>query len=158
MTDTNPIVDDTEQPAAVDSSEPEPTAEDTADTREAKKYRLKLRDAETQLGAVTERLNLLMRAEVERIAAAHLADGADIWRDGAELAALLDADGNIDPDKVTNVAKQQCDSHPHWRRRSVPAGPPASTVTSDGKIGDNPAETFTWGDVLKAKPSPGGIL
>ncbi len=98
--------------------------------RENSKLRERLRDT-------TAKLETMQRREVERIASQHLADGADFWRDGAEITDLLDEDGNIDAAKVDATAKALLESHRHWRK-GVPAAPPASTVTSDGKIGGAP--------------------
>ncbi|MBJ7401545.1 MAG: hypothetical protein JHC67_14985, partial [Mycolicibacterium sp.] len=63
---------------------------------------------------------VLHQAEAERIAAAHLADGSDIWRDGAEVTALLDDAGNVDQAKVTELAADIATQHPHWTRKAAP--------------------------------------
>lgn len=98
--------------------------------REAARYRRKLRDTETERDqANTERdqlhtrLTAMQRAEVERLAADTLADPADVWRDGAELAGLLDDDGNVDPAKVTKAARTVRQAHPHWSKPRRPRTP-----------------------------------
>ncbi|VBA44356.1 hypothetical protein LAUMK136_05600 [Mycobacterium attenuatum] len=111
------------------------------ENREAAKYRHRAKAAEAERDQLTERLTVLQRAEVERLASAHLADGADFWRDGAQLADMLDADGNIDPDKIAATATALLTAHGHWRKLGHPA-PPASTVTSDGKIGGSRRPSF----------------
>lgn len=104
--------------------------------RENSKLRERLRD-------VTARLETMQRREVERIASQHLADGADFWRDGAEIAQVLDSDGNIDNSKVETMAKEILANHRHWRKASL-AAPPASVVTANGSIGDGDTRpTFT---------------
>lgn len=65
--------------------------------REAAKYRRQLREAESQRDAVTQRLERLQRAEVERLAGQRIEKGSAIWSAGAQLADFLDADGNVDP-------------------------------------------------------------
>ncbi|WP_204806301.1 hypothetical protein [Mycobacterium riyadhense] len=107
--------------------------EDGHENREAAKYRHRAKTAEAERDRLAERVTVLQRAEVERLAAAKLADGQDVWRDGAELAGLLDDNGDVDPGKVDQLITSLLDAHQHWRKLA-PAAPPASTVTSDGKI------------------------
>jgi hypothetical protein len=142
----------TPEPVAAEPDTAAPAADDTADSgKEAAKYRRRLRETEAERDTLTERLTTLQRSEAERLAAAALTDGADLWREGTELADLLDDDGNIDPDKVTAAATSVSHAHPHWRKRE-PAAPPASTVTSNGKIGPGPGpEPRSWTDVLQRK-------
>lgn len=111
------------------------------DNREAAKYRHRAKAAEAERDRLTERLQVLQRAEVERLAAAHLADGTDVWRDGAELASMLNDQGDIAADKVEATAKALLEAHRHWRKLA-PAAPPASTVTSNGKITGHGGNTF----------------
>jgi hypothetical protein len=118
------------------------------DNREAAKYRHRAKAAEAERDQLAERLQVLQRAEVQRRAAEHLADGADIWRDGATLEDLLTDSGDIDPDKVSALAKGLVDAHRHWRK-TAPAAPPASAVTSNGKIGGRADPEVTWEDVIK---------
>lgn len=111
------------------------------ENREAAKYRHRAKAAEAERDQIAERLTALQRAEVERLASAHLADGADFWRDGAQLADVLDADGNIDPDKIAATATGLLESHSHWRKPHHPAAP-ASTVTATDKIGGSRPPSF----------------
>lgn len=156
MTTTPDTTDSTPTPepaAAEPDTVPAPASDDTADSvdsgKEAAKYRRRLRETEAERDTLTERLTTLQRSEAERLAATALTDGADLWREGTELADLLDDDGNIDPDKVTAAAASVSQAHPHWRKRE-PAAPPASTVTSNGKIGPGP-EPRSWTAVLQRK-------
>ncbi|MCQ4364559.1 hypothetical protein KQR54_26120 [Mycobacterium gordonae] len=119
------------------------------ENREAAKYRHRAKAAEAerdQLAAerdrLTERLTTLQRAEVERLAAAHLADGQDFWRDGAQLSDVLADDGSIDRAKVEATATALLESHKHWRK-PAPSAPSASIVTGNDKIGTgNGARSF----------------
>lgn len=121
--DTVPeVTDNSVQPG--DEQPDNPAA--AAKGRENSKLRQRLR-------TTTARLETMQRRDVERLAAVHLQDGADIWRDGLALADALTEDGDVDPGKVAELAKAVLASHGHWRRQ-VPSAPPASTVTSDGKI------------------------
>lgn len=123
---------------------------DSADSgKEAAKYRRRLRETESERDTLAQRLTTLQRAEAERLAATALSDGGDLWREGTELADLLDGDGNVNPDKVTAAAASVSQAHPHWRKRE-PSAPPASSVTANGKIGPGP-EPRSWTDVLRRK-------
>ena len=148
MTETTDTATNVENPAVADegasvSVDTLPDdRQDGDDNREAAKYRHRAKIAEAERDQLAERLTVLRRAEVERLAAAHLADGADVWRDGVELESMLNDDGDIAADKVEATAKALLEAHKHWRR-VAPAAPPASTVTSNGKItSDRPGNSF----------------
>ncbi len=83
--------------------------------REAAKYRKRLRDTELDRDIWRERCAILQRTEVERIAAAVLADPKDLWH-GTGLEDLLDDTGNVSTKKVTGVLADLSKSHPHWKR------------------------------------------
>ncbi|CDO05439.1 hypothetical protein C1S82_13015 [Mycolicibacterium cosmeticum] len=89
---------------------------ETGGNREAAKYRRQLREAEAQRDALAERLGVIQRNEAERVARKHLADPADLWRDGLEMAALLDENGNLDPAKVEEASQAVLAAHRHWGR------------------------------------------
>ncbi|GJN99532.1 hypothetical protein NJB18091_30130 [Mycobacterium marinum] len=133
MTDESPDLTAESTPAAPENVDGEPNAGPQAgESREAAKYRHRAKTAEAERDQLGERLTVLQRAEVERLAGAHLADGADFWRDGAQLADVLDDAGNVDPEQVREVAVALIDAHGHWRKLSPAA--PASTVTANDKI------------------------
>lgn len=85
-----------------------------AANKEAAKYRARLRDAEAKRDELTERLATLQRGQAETLAREYLADPSDLWRDGIELTALLDDDGNLDPARVAEVAQETVAAHRHW--------------------------------------------
>jgi hypothetical protein len=157
--DAAPVEDATPQAdaAPIDTS-PDPRAEpvDGDDrggdrgSREAAKYRRQLRDTEEQRNALSERLSTLQRREAERLAAEHLADGADMWRDGLDLAALLDDDGNVDPTKVVDAAQTARKAHPHWAAprpaRRNPAG--SGGGLKSGATGSDHRPATSWHTVL----------
>lgn len=98
-----------ELPEAVtpDEDTPEESDDDQGEetgSKEAARYRRKLRDTEAERDALAARLDTLQRAEAERLAAAELIKPVALWAGGAELADLLDADGNVDPEKVKACA------------------------------------------------------
>jgi hypothetical protein len=98
----------------------------TALRREAASWRTKLRAAESERDALTERLIALQRAEVERIASTGAEDfrpllaGDDVWRDNTELAGLLDDDGQVDAGKVRAAVVEIGAKHSHYLRTEKP--------------------------------------
>jgi hypothetical protein len=137
MSDVDDHVDDVEavqEPTdAPADPEPSPVADDATEavrdpegrerSEEAKRYRLRLREAE---GHVAERdevitglraeVDRLHRAEAERLAG-QLQTPADLWL-VADLADLRDDDGRLDAEKVTAKVAEVVADHPAWRRRS----------------------------------------
>lgn len=104
---------------------PQQGQEAESGNREAAKYRRQLRDTETERDALAQRVSHMQTHEAQRLAAEQLADGTDLWRDGTTVADLLDDDGNLDPAKVYEVAKELLGAHPHWKRGApvVSTGP-----------------------------------
>lgn len=146
-----------DEPTPNETPAPEPTAAEpdpdtqTGDSgKEAAKFRKQLRAVEKERDTLATQLEAMRRAETERLASQHLADGADIWRDGAQLADLLDNDGNLDPARIAEVATNLTGAHPHWRRRE-PGAPPATEVTSRDKI--EPGDEPSWSKLLQGRNS-----
>ncbi|RUP35019.1 MAG: hypothetical protein EKK51_00225 [Mycolicibacterium sp.] len=126
---------------------------DTTDTtespnKEAAKWRTKLRDTEAERDGLATRLETMQRAEAERLAAQHLANGADLWLTGTTLTDMLDDNGNLDPAKITTAATTLGADRPHWRCTASSAAP-AGEVTARGKIDGGPNRT--WADVLRGE-------
>ncbi|OCW85075.1 hypothetical protein A8M60_07565 [Nocardia farcinica] len=86
--------------------------------KDAKRYRLQLRDTETERDQLATTLDGYHRAEAERLAGQHLADPRDLWRDGATVTDLLGDNGRINPDSVKDLVHGVLDAHPHWRKDS----------------------------------------
>lgn len=120
-----------------------------AASREAAKYRRQLRDTEAQRDQLGQRLAAMQRSQAETMAREHLADGADMFRDGLELTELLDEDGNLDPAKVTEAAKAARKAHPHW------AAPRPIKRRSRGGIVSG---AVSPDDALRVPPSWQGVL
>jgi len=103
-------------PEAVPEStagQPSDGAEETADvaeeqagdhgkaTREAARYRRRLREAEAQRDALAQQLEALQRQMVERIIQREChGKPAGLWASGVTVADLIGEDGTVDPDKV----------------------------------------------------------
>ena len=122
---------------------------------EAAKYRRQLRDAEAHRDQLGKRLAVMQRSEAEALARGILADGADMWRDGLELSAVLDDDGNLDPTKVEDAAKAARKAHPHWAAPQPYKGHPRRRNGSfaSGATGRGPhdATTTSWQKVLNTR-------
>jgi hypothetical protein len=114
--------------------------------REAAKYRRQLRDAESQRDALSDRLLTLQRREAERLAAEHLADGADMWRDGLDLAALLDDHGNLDP-------RQGRRRSTHHRQGAPALGRAPTAEAQPGGQRRRPQKRCDW-----RRSSPGDLM
>lgn len=144
--------------AEVDDGDGPDGAERGAASREAAKYRRQLRDAEAQRDQISaerdqlgERLAAMQRREAEALAREHLADGADVWRDGLEPSAVLDDDGNLDPAKVTAAAKAARKAHPHWAAPQPQKRNPSrrgSFVSGASGRGLHEVSTASWQQVL----------
>jgi hypothetical protein len=110
-TEDHPIPDPTpseEQP------EPSPNSE-------AARWRTKLRETETQLGALTERLTGYQRRECESAVADLLEEPGDLWDIGqADVSAFYSDDGTLDEDELRAAAGALADQRP---RLAKPQGP-----------------------------------
>lgn len=116
----------------------------TPEDNEAARYRHRLRAAEAERDAVAGRLEVMQRGEAERLAASKLADPQDLWRDGAQLADVVDDSGRIDADKLNGLIGTVLEAHKHWARMTHPAAAPASEVTANGRVtsGTGAADSF----------------
>lgn len=110
MSNTDTTVTDTETtPEAVDATEDTTAAEDHTEppedddgSREAAKWRRKLRDTEGERDALAARLEAVQRQQIENLLAASGVKPQAVWA-VAELADLLADDGSIDTDSVTKA-------------------------------------------------------
>jgi hypothetical protein len=102
--------------------------------REAAKYRRRLREAETERDRLSERIESLQRAEVERLATAAGLRPAALWASGPELADLVADDGTVDASKVSaaiGAAREQL---------GIPAPPVGPRVPKEGRSPGRPAK------------------
>ena len=106
---TEPTEGTADQPeTAVDAPETptdtEGTPTDPKAAKEAARYRRQLRAAESERDALAEQVTALRRAAVEdRLKAQHVPP-AGFWASGVQLEALLDADGQLDDEKIKTAA------------------------------------------------------
>lgn len=95
-------------PATPDGADTPDTPDDGGDdtgsraSREAARYRTRLRTAEAERDTVTERLTGYQRREAERLAAERLTNPADLWLE-AELADTVNDDGQVDTARLTEA-------------------------------------------------------
>lgn len=136
----------TEPPASEEApQEAEPTDDKGSTSREAAKYRARLREVEAERDQLTSQLTTWRKSEAQTMAASVLGDGADLWRDGLDVSDLVDESGLIDTDKVTAAAKAVGKLHPTWLvGRAAPPKPPGGSGAARG--GDS--EATGWGKVL----------
>lgn len=129
----------TEQQSTIDT--PEDTSEVTPEpgsNREAR-YRRELRAAEAERDQLRDRITTMLRSEAERLAADHLLKPAALWAvEGTELDNLLDEDGNLDPEKVSEAARAAAE---HLGAAAPPVQPKPDPT--QGGMGGRPA-TDPW--------------
>lgn len=116
--------------------------------QKAAKYRTELRTAQAERDALSERLNTLQRREVERLAGEKMAEGGDIWLSGTELTDMLDEDGNVDVERVSEAVSGIVASKPHWGAKAVPKQLRTGSLKSGTAIAP---PTTGWSDLLGRK-------
>ena len=127
---------DTSEASPGDDSEVDEDQDDAGDGpgREAAKYRRRLREAETERDRLSERVESLQRAEVERLATADSLRPAALWSSGVELADLLSDDGTVSAAKVSAAidgAREQL---------GIPNPPPRNYVKNEGRSLGRPSK------------------
>lgn len=110
---------------------------------EAARWRVKFRDAEATNAVLSARVEALQTAEAHRLAEGpgRLVDGTDVLR-GATLADLLDDDGNIDPEAVSEAVQALVESKPHLQ------SPKFAGDAGQGSRGTSTA-SVSWADVIR---------
>lgn len=123
-TDNVTVTESTDEDQISDPT-PEVDAEDQGDDgpgREAKKYRLRLREAEGRVAELESRVEAMQRAEVDRIATTQGIKPAALWAAGTNLPDLLTETGTVDTDAVDAAIKAASESLglPDRRKNIVP--------------------------------------
>ncbi len=120
--DTEPVSTEADDSGADATDESADSGDSAKLRKEAARYRRSLRDTEAERDNLRGRLDVLQRAEVERIATADgLAVPGDFWLAGVDLAELLDDGGNVALGKVREAVAAILVDRPHWRR-AAPVG------------------------------------
>lgn len=101
------------------------TTEDTVpapENSEAAKYRTRLRDAEAHRDTLTTTLAALRRAQADSMAESHGLKPKALWASGTDIDALLDDDGNVDPERVQAAVAEAASTlgiQPRTRRTNI---------------------------------------
>lgn len=143
----------TEPTTAEPAAEPEGTEpaeqaepEGRGGNAEAARYRTQLRAAEAERDTLAARVDALHRSAVERLVADRLAAPADLFDVGqADLADLLDDDGNLDAAAVDQHVADLLATRPGLARD---AGPRRLDL-GQGVRGSTPGGA-SWSDLLRA--------
>lgn len=141
---TTPPTDATEPtPPTDDTAGAEPAGDAAKDSREAAKYRRRLRETETERDTLAERLTAMQRREAERVAIDVLADPADLFTiGGTDLAELLDEAGDVDPEKVRAAAAAVVATRPGLGKA------PGGYDFGGGRRTSTPASGTPWTDAF----------
>lgn len=136
----------TDDTAAPDDGAPDEQPEHQGAGAEAARWRTALRAAEGQRDALAARVETMQRRDVERHAGA-LADPGDVWAiAGADLPALLDEAGDVDPAAVAAVVRELLATRPQLAAHRVArAGDAGIGVAGTG----SGSRGTGWGDVLR---------
>ncbi|VBA57608.1 hypothetical protein LAUMK191_04099 [Mycobacterium attenuatum] len=117
-----------------DSGESQKGSESPKGNREAR-YRVERNEAREALAAAQARIEAIQTREVERLAGKHLAQPADLFAlSGKTLADLLDDNGDVDAERVAEVAAAVLAARPGLR-------PNARLVDLTQGLGGNPPKT-----------------
>jgi hypothetical protein len=93
-------------PEAIDTTTTEPEGTESTDSNE-KRYRLRLREAETERDGLRTVVESMRRQEAERLAGDRLTSSKLLWTLGKGTADVLTDDGHgVDPDKVAALCDQ----------------------------------------------------
>lgn len=116
-------------------------------SREAAKYRTRLRETEAERDALGERLARFQRVDAERLAAESLSRPSDLWLDGVNPADLVDDDGNVVPELVQTAIAGVLDSRPQLAKGyGAQRGPSVFGVGAHAPIGGD----YSWSDVISS--------
>lgn len=88
---------------ATENDTPEGEQDDLGTSKEAAKYRRRLRDTEVERDALAAQVEALQRATIDAQAEAAKIKPAALWASGAELADLITETGTVDTDKVADA-------------------------------------------------------
>lgn len=117
--------------------------------REAARYRRKLREVEVERDSLAERVQRYRRLEVARLSDA-LAQPEDLFTlGGADLDALLDSEGDVDPDAVAGAVSALLAARPGLRAEPPAPSPAGAGIGVSGSPTAPPARTFS--DVLRSR-------
>lgn len=146
MSDAVSTVDRPTEPDTDTTSEPtDTTSEPTGDkaSREAVRYRRRLREVEAERDRLAAQVEALQRAEIERLSLAeYRVRGEALWAAGYKVGDLVDDDGRPDVSKVAAAAEEAAERF--GIRRIALNG---AYVPAEGRTPEL-APQITWGQLL----------
>lgn len=109
---------------------------------EAAKWRVRFREAETELEALRSRVADMQAADISRLATGpgKLHDGGDLLLT-AQIADLLNDEGAVDPEKVSEAVKALAQRKPHLARPAFEDGVGVGEKTATAGA--------SWADVFR---------
>jgi hypothetical protein len=118
-------------------------------SREAAKYRTRLREVEAERDTLTRRVTAYEHAQVDRIAAdARMANPGDFRLFHGDLDALRGEDGALDEAKVRAAVAQVLTDRPYLRRLGMAPNPAQGTSASAQPLA---TPIKTWAAVLRQR-------
>lgn len=128
-----------------------PATPDTGDSanpnREAAKYRTRLREVESERDALATQLEASQRSIVDDLVSRHGYTSDLFWSGGTELPALLNEDGTVDANTVTESLRETA------QRFGVQSKVERDNALIDPSAGapiKEPTSSRSWRDVLQS--------
>jgi hypothetical protein len=147
----NPAPANDPAPTPADPAQQKPTAEQTRDAKRFKELTEQLKSTSSERDQLRDRVTLLHRREVERMAGA-LAVPSDLWDiGGATVDELLTDGGEVSPAKVEARVKKLIEARPGLAQ--PPVAPLARPLPGPGAQppGSPGAAAATFAGVLREK-------
>lgn len=148
----DPVDEQQQQPGQVPPADPDVDRHERDDeqqppprNREAR-YRTERNEARAQVEQLQARVDALLTREVERLAGARLAQGADLLTvGGVKLADVVDDNGDPDPGKVDAAVAALLRQRPRLARLDWPKD------IAQGRVGKGAPTTASWSDVIRGR-------
>ncbi|BDB45385.1 MULTISPECIES: hypothetical protein [Mycobacterium] len=124
---------------------------------ENRNLRERLRTLESDYEAAVTRYDAMQMNEVQRVAAEHLIDPADIWTTGKDF---YDEYGMPDPEKIATAATTLLTEKPHLGTNYKPTPAPPSDRPIEGlRPGATPSDYTpepqpTWSEAISSRVGP----
>lgn len=134
-------------PATTAPDSPTPVADEdpAGGNGEAARYRVKLREAESERDALAERLAAMQRHQCEAVSGQLLEVAADLWEiGGADPSAFYDEDGLLNETELRAAVGALLDQRPRLAKN------PPTKPHQWGQHGDTPTRSAgaSWADVI----------
>ncbi|WP_235663995.1 hypothetical protein [Mycolicibacter terrae] len=130
-------------PQGIDTGEPENGSQEPKSNREAR-YRVERNEARAERDELAQRVAVLQTRELERIAAEHISNPADLLTlSGKTLADFLGEDGELDTEAVVTAANDLLGTRPGLRK------PHPATDLTQGQGGTTHRGQPAWADLLR---------